>query len=161
MSIKVPTLGATAAALAAGALLLPGASAQDPGPRTITLRELEKGATFSHIRNKRAKTARSIAQGDLIVFTNPLADTSGARVGVVHVSCVATVGARDFTKSTMLCGAVARLRDGDLTSQILVRLGRARNTGAITGGTGAYAGARGVITSVDGENGATDTITLS
>ena len=41
-------------------LLGPGASAQSSGPRTLILKELEKGATFTQIRNtKSASNART------------------------------------------------------------------------------------------------------
>ena len=42
------------AALAAVVLVGPGASAQ--GGRTISLTELEKGATFKHVRNTKPKS---------------------------------------------------------------------------------------------------------
>ena len=44
-------------ALAAAAVLGPGASAQ--GGRTISLTELEKGSTFKHVRNTKPKSPRS------------------------------------------------------------------------------------------------------
>ena len=52
------------------------------------------------------------------------------------------------------------LGDGSLTVQANVDLSTPRTTGAITGGTGAYAGARGVVVSEEAEGGSQDTITL-
>jgi hypothetical protein len=71
----------------------------------------------------------------VLAFTNPLADSSGKRLGKVSVGCIPTTGARNFLKSTV-------------------------TNGAITGGTGAYANASGEFTSKQAEGGAVNTITL-
>jgi hypothetical protein len=154
-------LAATAAAAAAAAVaVLSGASAQAPTTRTLTLHELDKGATFVHVRNTPTKHRRSNLLGDLIVFTNPVTDASGALVGRTHATCVTTIGAKDFRKSTFTCTAILHLRDGDLTGQFVAGAGTESTTGAITGGTGAYANARGVIVSTHTDAGSDDTITL-
>jgi hypothetical protein len=122
--------------LAVPAVLLgPGASAQ--GGRTLTLTELEKGSTFTHIRNTKTKSPRANSLGDVLAFTYPLADGSGQVVGKLHVDCVTTIGARNFRKSVLTCSGVADLRDGMLTVQANTRPGDATTTGAVTGGTGA------------------------
>jgi hypothetical protein len=149
-------------ALAAAALLVgPGASAQSPGGRTLSFTELEKGATFKHVRNTKPKSPRANSLGDILVFTNPLADASGRVVGRLHVSCATTAGARNFLKSAITCSGTYVLRDGTLTAQGTFRVGGATTTIAITGGTGAYANARGVLVSKDDRTGAHDTITLA
>jgi hypothetical protein len=149
-------------ALAAAALLVgPGASAQSPGGRTLSFTELEKGATFKHVRNTKPKSPRANSLGDILVFTNPLADASGRVVGRLHVSCATTAGARNFLKSAITCSGTYVLRDGTLTAQGTFRVGGATTTIAITGGTGAYANARGVLVSKDDRAGAHDTITLA
>ena len=132
------------------------AQAQAVAPTTITLKELEKGSTFKHVRNTKTHNQRSMALGDLFAFTNPLADASGARVGKLHVSCVATVGNANFLKGVLTCTAVMTLRDGALMVQTNSSPGARTTTGAVVGGTGAYAGASGVFVSTDGD----DTITL-
>ena len=147
--------------LAAGALALgSGASAQSPATRTLALEELERGATFVHIRNTRTKRERANLMGDLIAFTSPLADPSGAVVGKLSMSCTTTTGARNFVKSTLTCQGVIALRDGTLTVQTNVRPDGSTTTGAITGGTGAYANARGVVVSEEARGRTQDTITL-
>jgi hypothetical protein len=148
-------------ALAAAALLGPGASAQSPAGRTISLTELEKGSTFKHVRNTKTKSSRANSLGDVIVFTNPLADASGQVVGKLHASCATTVGARNFLKSSMTCDGVAVLRDGTLTWQAALKVGASSVNGAVTGGTGAYANARGVLVSREDRSGTHDTITLA
>ena len=148
-------------ALAAAALLGPGASAQSPGGRTISVTELEKGSTFKHVRNTKPKSPRANSLGDVLVFTNPLADGSGHVVGKFHANCATTVGARNFPKSVVTCAATYVLRDGTLTAQGTFRVGASIGRAAITGGTGAYANARGVLVSRNDRRGSQDTITLA
>jgi Dirigent-like protein len=148
-------------AVAAAAILGSGAVAQGPSSGILTLTELDRGSTFTHIRNTKTTLPRSNALGDLIVFTNPLADASGQVVGRLHVDCVTTTGARDFRKSVLTCGGVMVLRDGTLTLQTTVSPSTPTTTGAITGGTGAYANARGVVVSKESGRNSVDTITLA
>jgi hypothetical protein len=147
--------------LAAVAMLHSSASAQEPGTRTLTLKELERGATYTHITNTKGAPRRANTQGDLLVFTNPLADASGKRVGKISVSCTTTTGARNFLKSTMTCVGVLVLADGTLTVQANSSPGSPTTTGTVTGGTGVYAYARGVFSSTEGQGGPDDTITLA
>ena len=148
-------------AVAAAAVLGSGAVAQGPASGTLTLTELDRGSTYTHIRNTKTTSPRSNAQGDLIVFTNPLADASGQVVGRLHVDCVTTTGARDFRKSVLTCGGVIVLRDGTLTLQATVGPAIPTTTGAITGGTGAYANARGVFVSKETGRNSVTTITFA
>ena len=145
----------------AGVIFGSGAAAQGPAAGTLTLTELERGSTFTHIRNTPSKNPRSNSQGDLIVFTNPVADASGQVVGRLHVDCVTTTGSRDFSKSVLTCGAVMVLRDGTLTVQATSSPGIPTTTGAVTGGTGAYANARGVYVSKQTGRTSIDTITFA
>jgi hypothetical protein len=154
-------LAATTAAAATVVLLLSSASAQVPASRVLTLHELDNGSTFVHVRNTVPKSQQSNALGDLIAFTNPITDAAGTRIGRLHAECVTTVGSRDFRKSTLTCTAILHLRDGDLTGQFVDDVGATSSTGAITGGTGAYAGARGVVVSRQTDVGSDDTITLA
>ena len=148
-------------ALAAAALLGTGASAQSPGGRTISVTELEKGSTFKHVRNTKPKSPRANSLGDVLVFTNPLADASGQVVGKLHASCATTMGARNFLKSVVTCSGAAVLRDGTLTWQAAFKVGASTVNGAVTGGTGVYANAHGVLTSKEDRSGTHDTITLA
>jgi hypothetical protein len=67
------------------------------------------------------------------------------------------VGNRNFLKAIATCTAVFALRDGDLMAATNTSPGAATTTGAVVGGTGAYAGASGVLVSTKGN----DTITLA
>jgi hypothetical protein len=96
------------------------------------------------------------------VFTNPLADASGKVVGRLHASCATTVGARNFLKSVITCDGAAALRDGTLHWQASFKVGASAVKGAITGGTGAYANARGgFVSAKDERGGSQDTFTLA
>jgi hypothetical protein len=152
--LTVPGLAAIALALGSGA------SAQDPGTRTLTLKELEKGSTFTHIRNTKTKSSRANSQGDILAFTNRLADESGQAVGKLSADCTTTTGASNFLKSTVTCVGVVALRDGSLMFQVNLTPGRPTIVGAVTGGTGSYANARGVFVSEEAKSGSVDTITL-
>lgn len=152
---------AVALAVAVAVALGTGASAQNPTTRTLTFKELAKGSTFTHVRNTKTKSRRSNSQGDMIVSTNPLADATGKRIGKASIACTTTTGARNFMKSTLTCVAVYALRDGTLTLQANSSPGKSTTTGAVTGGTRAYANARGVFVSKQANTGAATTITLT
>lgn len=138
----------------------PAASAQTPAVTTLQFTELDKGSTFKHIRNTKTTHKRANLLGDQNVFTNPLADAAGKVVGKLHAQCVTTVGSLNFMKSKIACSGILVVPGGTLTFQALVNPAAAV-AGAITGGTGAYATARGAFTSVDGQGGTKDTITLA
>ncbi|WP_205697560.1 dirigent protein [Conexibacter sp. SYSU D00693] len=156
----VTTLAAAAtAAVVAFAALGASAPAQDPATQTITFTELDRGATFTHVRRPGAART-SNAQGDVLAFTNPVADAGGRRIGRSHTSCVTTTGARRFERSTITCTAVVTLQDGTLTVVGSLSPGASRSEGAITGGTGAYTGARGVYASKPSRSGSDVTATV-
>jgi len=145
--------------LAALLVLRSSASAQNPATRTLTLRETERGGTFAHIRNTKGASQRSNLAGDVIVFTNPVVDAAGKRIGKTSATCITTTGSRNFMKSAMACHGVTELPDGSLMLQAITAPRGATN-GAVTGGTGAYANARGVFTSTEDRSGSQTTITL-
>jgi len=154
-------LGAGAALALATTSALPDAWAQSaPAPAPLTLHELQKGATFTHVRNSPASRGRANRLGDVIAFTNPLTDADGRPAGRLHVQCVTTVGSDDFLKSVLTCIGVLRLRDGDLTIQANTTPGAPTSVGAVTGGTRRYAGARGTFSSRTTASGSDDTILL-
>jgi hypothetical protein len=152
--VAVPVLAA------GGVVLVSDSPAESETTRTLTLKELERGATFTHVRNTRGAPRRSNLAGDQIVFTYPLADLSGGVVGKLHADCTTTTGAPHFPRSVITCAAVAVMRNGTLTLQASVALSGSVTTGAVTGGTGAYANARGTFTSRPVRGGALDTFTL-
>jgi len=155
----VAVLVAIAAAVAGAVAISSGASAQAPGTRTVTWKELERGSKFIHVRNTRPPSRRANMFGDQLAFTNPIADASGTVIGKLHVTCTTTVGARNFPRSTVTCYGTAVLRDGTLAMHATFGLSEG-TTGAVTGGTGAYANARGTFVSEETQGGTDTTVTL-
>ena len=149
---------AVAALVAAGALAVSG-GAEAPAGQTIQV--VEKGGTEKFVDvAPRAKRGFDASAGDAFLFSSPLFDAANKRVGTLDVRCDFTKGGR---AGRGICDGVFALAGGDiLISARLTTSGSVK--GAVVGGTGAYAGARGTFTSVDrpgGDNAPSDdTITL-
>jgi hypothetical protein len=125
------TAAAVAAALFGGA----AAGAQD-SPRTIELMSVEQGCAAAD--NGR----RGEGLGDLQACRGRLRDpASGAAAGRAHWTCV-YLGS---TRAGSDCSAVVGLHGGTLQAAGALSHTSATSTWAITGGTGAYAGARGTV----------------
>jgi len=101
------------------------------------------------------------SQGDMYVVSNTLLDpATKQKVGRLHLVCTTTVGGKH---AVAVCDSVFSLPQGSITGQATFPLSKARATTAITGGTGAYAGASGTA-SWDGTGGgalSSYTITLN
>ena len=146
---RLAVLCAPAAAAAVGAVvLLPGAgSAQTGGGQTIKLVESGNGP-FKFIDNPpKATRKRGPSSGDELIFANKLTDASGKAAGTLLATCTFTPKA-----GTLLCDGVFKLASGTITGTALTSENSLTTTIAITGGTGAYEGARGSVTSVDRSN---------
>ena len=155
-------LGSVALAVCVGALML-GSSASAQNPTTLTFKELNKGSTFAFVDSaplSKAKGEPSASLGDLIVFTNPLADAAGKRIGRLYSHCTTVVAARQANKAAYVCEGVVVLGGGTLTIQALLAHAGAMVHGTVTGGTGAYANARGTLVSQPTKSGSDDTISL-
>ena len=102
----------------------PRRRARAAAPSAFT--ELEKGATFKHIRNTKAKSAAANSLGDVIVFTNRVVDTSGKVVGKNHAVCATTVGARATSPSppSPATGRSCSVTGHDLAGHVQRRLAR-------------------------------------
>jgi hypothetical protein len=142
---------AAATAIAVLAVLSTSGSAQS-GERTIVVTELSKGSLFKFVdqrpRTKPGRNEPSASLGDQLVFSSPLGDGAHRRAGRLAAACTAIKPGAIERKAVFLCTGVAHLTDGDLflAARFLPRpSGTVR--GALTGGTGAYAGARGTFTS--------------
>jgi hypothetical protein len=162
MQRSVPALAVLAAGMAV-AIPLTSAGAQSPGPRTITLVEHNKGSSFGFVDNPpriRHRRRPVLSPGDMTVLSTPVFDeTNRTPRGRLHVQCTATRGGTE-KRADQLCTGVYRLSDGQI-SLITVLHGNPKViTGSVTGGDGAYAGARGTFRSQTTRTGATDTITL-
>jgi hypothetical protein len=134
--------------------------------RTITFQELEKGSTFKFIDNAPTSELKhgfpvKISAGDEFVGTNPLA-SEGKKIGELRTFCVATksVPAKDFDGAGFMCnGTFVFGKSGTLVASAVIDL-PSGTEGAITGGTGTYADARGTFVSKEGKGISTVTITL-
>jgi hypothetical protein len=78
--------------------------------------------------------------GDILIFTEKLFDARGRQIGSDAASCVRLFDA------TSLCTGTYKLKGGRLMVQLLQPGPTGVYDQAITGGTGRFAGARGVVT---------------
>ena len=155
--------GAVLLAIGVCALVL-GTSAPAQGAKTLTYKELNRGATFAFVDNAPTSNAKggepSASIGDAIVFTNPLTDRAGKRVGRLYAHCTAVVAAPQANKAAFSCEGIMVVDGGTLSVQAFLPKAGATVHGAVTGGTGTYANARGTLVSRPTKAGADDTITL-
>jgi hypothetical protein len=152
---------AAAAALVLAAALPAGAQAP---PKTVTFREVARSTTFTYVdnppRNKDPRRPRFSA-GDEFVLNVPLINDRGVRRGALRAMCTVTGPSRDPNRAPALCSGVVTLKEGQLVIVLSTTNLDARVTrGAVTGGTRAYAGARGTFSSITSKNGTRDTVTL-
>jgi hypothetical protein len=156
------TLGATAAAATIALVLVAASSGHVSGARTIKLFEAPKGSSFGFVDNA-PKTSRKdphASIGDILAFSNPIFDASRThRLGLSSAQCIATRPGR-IASATYTCSGTLALNDGTITIAALQRGEPTTQQVAVTGGTGAYDGARGTIVSRMLKSGTEDTITL-
>lgn len=157
----------TAAGFAA-ALIAPAALAQSQpaGPQVLTFRELTKGSTFQVIDNPPRSAQRNgfptrFSAGDEFIFTAPLADARG-KLGELRAVCTVTHATSvkkesDFDKTKVFCRGVFVTRGGALFLEVANTADKVTR-GAITGGTGAFVGARGTFTSTERKDGHSDDV---
>jgi hypothetical protein len=99
-----------------------------------------------------------LSAGDELVNRTPMLDRKGgARVGASYAHAIVVKGRR-FESASLHANIVLALGDGTITLAGLV--GAAQRPLAVTGGTGAYEGARGSATEKETGSGAELTIRL-
>jgi hypothetical protein len=162
MKAPVVVLALTGA-LATLVILSTSSTAQTPPARTFVLSELTRSATFRFIDNppRSFNNGRgSVSSGDIATVRTPLADASKHRAGTLNAACIVTRAAKTFATAVLQCNLGYELKGGQLAATGAVR-GETKSTVlAITGGTGAYEGARGSVTAVDGRTSSEDTFHL-
>jgi len=144
------------AMLVVGGVLATSGGAQEPGGQTIKL--VAKNAKFKSIDHKPRERRGNLGTGDQYTVSQPTF-RAGKRVGRLEVTCTATLGGK---KPRGLCAGVYTLPGGDIYASARISSSNT-NRGAVTGGTGAYVGARGTFVDRAGDGGgdASDqTITL-
>lgn len=133
---------------------------------TLTFKEPEKGSTFAFVDNapqskKKHGFPTKFSAGDELIFTNPL-ESEGQMVGKIRVVCTATKNAssKNFAAAGFVCSGIAKITGGTLV--FAAELSEGNTEGAITGGSGKYAGARGSFVSKEakGKGPSTTTVTL-
>lgn len=149
-----------AAAVAASAFT---GSAQT-APRTIVLKETAEGSRVTFVdnapRSRERRGAPAASLGDGLAISTGLVDPAGRRAGRLQATCTAVTPGRVQGGAGFLCTAVAHLADGDLflATRFTPVSGPSDVHGAVTGGTGAYSGARGGFTMIGAPS--TDTFTI-
>jgi hypothetical protein len=144
-------------------------SAADPSAaRTVTFFEAQGGGTFrfidqpppSPVSNSDSPRAR-FSTGDQAYWTGVILDRSGGKpIGRVFGAETVMRGTR-FPNVTNMIHAIFRLNAGAIVVDAVVDENHpARVRGAVTGGTGAYEGARGTFTTSPGARGNADTLRL-
>jgi hypothetical protein len=154
--ISVTTLAVAGLVVALGAVSSGGA--QERGVQTISLVQPDEGGSFHFVDNppRQGLEAPPLA-GDTFVGSQPLFTRAGKRAGTLDFECtVITGGERGRTH----CTGVYSLAGGTIAGQVVFPGPRPVTRIAITGGTGAYEGARGSIISRDRRNDTVDTIRL-
>jgi hypothetical protein len=96
---------------------------------------------------------------DSFVVTNKLFK-AGERIGTLHAQCVVTRRAANPERTPLLCQGVYKLQDGTITGSAMLSAGP-RTKIAVTGGTGAYAGASGTAVEVSNESGNRVKVTIT
>lgn len=137
------------AAVIAAAAFVPGSVAQS-GDKTMRLemRHKEAQVRLVDLPPKMTRKSPSESPGDLVVGSGRLRNAAGAVVGRAHQSFTVTGGKGKAT--TELVTATFSLADGQLTLQGLSDNGtKDPLVLVITGGTGAYAGARGTVAIIE------------
>ena len=157
--MKRTVLGITAVVAVAGtAVAVPAiGQSQTPGGRTITLTSRTSSVKFVDL----APRSRASA-GDVLVSVSRLEDSQGKRVGTSWLNCGVAQGSSSVEGALYQCVGTHKLKDGTLTFGGVARLGSAKVIRvAVTGGTGAYDGARGeLVNTASGEDVSTQVVSL-
>ena len=145
-----------------------GGNAQTPGARTVTFFEDGRSGQFAFIDNRPHSPVPNpdspkarFSLGDQAAFTERLLDhKGGTSVGRVFGTETVVAGSK-FPRVTNLTHAIFRLHDGQIVIDAVVDQRHPDEVrAAVTGGTGAYEGARGTFTTRPGRTGNTDRIEL-
>ena len=165
MTKKMLVPGVVAAVTVATVVAAASGSAQTGGARTITLFEdvsRESSAIVDNIPRSPARDPEDrrfrLSTGDEIVARTSLLDRKGGtRLGTSYAHAVVVSGT-SFARASLHAQVLLTLRDGTIALTGIA--GAAQKPFAVTGGTGAYDGARGTATERETGSGAQLTIRL-
>jgi hypothetical protein len=141
--MRTRTIAATVLAAVAGAAAVPALTgAQTTGAKELTLRmKVRAGEEVRH------GGGRALATGDALVIRLAVFDAAGAPVGSAFTNCT-NVGPRARAERAKLqCTQTYDLRDGQIVTAGVMSFAAADDLSIpIVGGSGAYRGARGELT---------------
>jgi hypothetical protein len=133
-------------ALTLGAsLVAASASSKTTVKKSVTFHLVEKQVGFNYIDNPPRQGPRQPPLiGDEFAFTSELMTRAGAHAGHLEATCMVTRGG---VNSSGPCYGVSALAGGDITGIALLSQTNTTHV-AVVGGTGAYEGVTGSVTSV-------------
>jgi hypothetical protein len=135
--MAVPTVAGLA--IVGGLAIAHAGTAQEPGMRTLTLVQKKTKPTFVDLGRK-SSSSFNPSPGDLTVFAAKLSQPDGTPAGRSQGYCVAA----DVRHRGEQCSYSFDLREGQIDGEGKVVYGR-RFSIPVSGGTGAYEGARGSV----------------
>ena len=142
--------GVVAAVVASGIAVTSG-SAQAPAGRTLDLVEtqIDSADVLADVPPLATAKHDGPSKGDSLLFRKNVFDATGARkLGTLAVRCTFLKVTRTFIGSQAICDGIYSLSDGTITVAVSLTVTKSLvTTFAVTGGTGAYDGARGTGTS--------------
>ena len=145
-SRRLVAVAAVGVCAVAGAALVADVGRAEQSGRTYTITTLKTRGSVCMARREGDGVGR-LNPGNRLLETNDVRRDDGVRgvfVGTVMVASPRTVAA---TRAVGMMRAVYRFGDGDIYVDGFVTFARPSGTGVIVGGTGAYRGARGTVTS--------------
>jgi len=150
---------ASAASLATGLDTGHGQDAAASDHRLVAVdlawRERERSFTFldeaPRTRLDRSGQPRRFSPGDGFVASKLVLDDRRRRIGRIEERCTITNQGRRIAQLRSVCVAVVVLADGQLHASFSPDFGADARQAAVTGGTGACAGATGTITGVEND----------
>ena len=144
------------AASVAGVAVAATSYASSSDGRTIRL--VERGGTSTIVDNAPTGNPRTrlLSAGDFWAGTMKLYADSGERAGSLHIVCTATVSGEE-SHTRFQCQGTVRLADGTLALAALIERHPDKDVDhiSVVGGTGAYEGARGTMSSTPRSSGNT------
>jgi hypothetical protein len=156
-------------AVGAFALWAQAGSAQAPTTTTLTFYEPEAGGTFkivdnapkSPTKNPESRKYRFSVGDELIFSQNLLNQKGGTRQGTIYGDFRVVKG-KTFNSIVVIGQVTYVLTNGDqIDAHGVFQLAASDVRGAVTGGTGAYLGARGQVASHNNADGSSqDTLTI-
>ena len=145
-------VAAVAACAVAGAALVADPGRAQQSGRTYKVTTLKTRGSVWIAGGGKAMRVGRLNPGNRLLETNDVRRDDGVKgvfVGTVMVASPRTVAAK---RAVGMMRAVFRFGDGDIYVDGFVTFARPSATGVIVGGTRAYRGARGTVTSTEGKD---------